>query len=1048
MTSIFNTFRPKQFISIRLLAVGVVMAIGAIIAGLTIGLDYYFSLDLAKTAAEKTFRSISENISERVRSVDNQSANLITIFSQLPEFNEYPSQKLDKKSLSLITGCMNQAPVLSVYVGFKNGDFLEIVNLNSSINARLALDATPKDNWVVIRIETKQGERIKSTTYMDRLFTIRFEKQERTDYTPIERPWFRKALTSNSIIRTNPYIFSNLKTSGFTYAKSMDGGNRTVALNISLDGISYFLHHQHLPPSGVVTVFDQQGNLVAKTSKLDPPATQSSITNIPLTRDEYSFIAEHPVIRVSGSPLLPFSLPATTAESGYSIDLLNLIARKLNLRIEYDDSPFISYKRNRIDILHSQFKTHSTRKLGIYTDTYMTLTDGIAVKRETPLPTSLTDLNGKRVAVSAGTLAAIYLKERYPEILQVNMDILDGTKAVALGQVDAVIGKVAELRYLGNTNFIGFIQLGIQIPTPEQGLHFIVRPQIPQLAEILNKSIATISPEEKQWLNTKWFGNQELDANLKSGPKALHILELAADQTKHGKLQFLNISGKEYLGYLARLESDYGGHVFLGMLIPLDVATQPYTKKIRVSLFFSFTILLLLSPLVWIGSRILIKPIRSLSQESKKVSRRRYSDVCEVSSNIAEISELSTAMTSMASSIRTHERSLQELIDSFIQIIASAIDFKSPYTGGHCARVPELSIMLAQAASDCSKGGLADFSLNSEEQWHEFKVAAWLHDCGKITTPEYVVDKATKLETIYNRIHEIRTRFEVLLRDAEIEYLQARLKGEDENRLSFILHQKQEEIREDFAFIASCNIGGEAMGQNEIERIKSISRKTWVRQLDDRLGLSPQELKRYPDPERPLPCIEQILADKPEQILNTRPSTQSRSDTDSALKEPAFIYNLGELYNLSIPRGTLTPEERDKINEHILITIRMLETLPLPANMSKIPEYAGAHHETLNGTGYPRGLVGDEISIPSRIIAIADIFEALTASDRPYKENKKLSESVNIMADMVKAGRLDPDLFKLFLESGIYMKYAQQFLSPNQLDAVDISKVLSDIKQK
>ncbi|WP_320170515.1 HD domain-containing phosphohydrolase [Maridesulfovibrio sp.] len=1044
MTTISNIFRPKHSISIRFLAVGAVMTIGALIAGLAIGLDYYFNFDLAKTAAEKTFRSVSENISERVRSLDNQSANLIRILSQFSELEQYPPEKLDERFLSLITGCMKQTPVLSVYVGFKNGDFFEIVNLNSSINARLALNANPKDSWVVIRTETKDGKRVKHTVYMDENFIIRSQNKGQTDYTPYERPWFVDAVASRDTIRTKPYIFANLKTSGFTYAKSMDNGNRVVALNISLDGISNFLHHQHLPASAQVTLFDQQGNLIARTNKQIQPAFKPD-SNIFLSLDERAFIAEHPVIHAAGSPILPFSLPVTTSEAGYSIDFLNLIAGKVNLHIEYDDKPFESHTDRETDLLHSQLKTHRTKELGIFTDAYTTLSDGIAVKRDTPLPTSLAALRGKRVAIDKNSLAAIYLKERYPDIRQINMSILDGTKAVALGQADAVIGKVEELRYLGNTNFIGFIRLGIQLPTPKQGMHFVVRPDIPQLATILNKAIAAVTPDEKRWLNTKWFGNQAVDANLVRGRKALRILELAADETKHGKLQFLDINEKQYLGYLARIDSDYGGHVFLGMLLPLDVALQPYLEKIQVSIFITFSVLLLLSPLAWFGSTFLTLPIRALSRESEKVTQRRFDEVCGINSNITEIQALSTSMTSMASSIRAHEKSRQELLDSFIRLIASAIDFKSPYTGGHCARVPKLSIMLAQAASACDEGEMADFSLDSEEQWREFKVAAWLHDCGKITTPEYIVDKATKLETIYNRIHEIRTRFEVLLRDAEIEYLQAVLNGGEEKELAPVLHRKKEEIREDFAFIASCNIGGEAMGQSEIDRIKSIGKKTWIRQLDDRLGLSPQELKRYPEQPRPLPCVEKLLADKPEQILDTRSAIPPRTESDSALKKPVFIYNHGELYNLSITRGTLTPEERDKINEHILITIRMLETLPLPPNMAKIPEYAGAHHETLNGTGYPRGLKGKDISIPSRIIAIADIFEALTASDRPYKKNKTLSEAINIMAGMVKAQRLDPELFRLFLESGIYLKYARRYLAKDQLDKIDISAILSNI---
>ena len=157
---------------------------------------------------------------------------------------------------------------------------------------------------------------------------------------------------------------------------------------------------------------------------------------------------------------------------------------------------------------------------------------------------------------------------------------------------------------------------------------------------------------------------------------------------------------------------------------------------------------------------------------------------------------------------------------------------------------------------------------------------------------------------------------------------------------------------------------------------------------------------------------------------------------------PEHLYNYGEIYNLCIEKGTLTPEERYKINEHVIMSIKMLEKIPFPSHLSKIPEYAGTHHETLIGTGYPRKLTKSELSIPTRIMAIADIFEALTASDRPYKKAKTLSESIKIMSFMVKDQHIDADLFKLFLSSGIYKTYAQKYLKAEQIDEVDVKSYL------
>ncbi|MEY2633755.1 MAG: hypothetical protein RIR00_2409, partial [Pseudomonadota bacterium] len=387
--------------------------------------------------------------------------------------------------------------------------------------------------------------------------------------------------------------------------------------------------------------------------------------------------------------------------------------------------------------------------------------------------------------------------------------------------------------------------------------------------------------------------------------------------------------------------------------------------------------------------------------------------------------------------LNAHDR----LLDAMIHLIAGAIDTKSPYTGGHCARVPELAFMLAEEVCQSVASPFAGFNFSTPEEWREFKVGALLHDCGKITTPEYVVDKATKLEIIYNRIHEIRTRFEVLWRDAELKKLQQIMAGGDASAAEAECEAATRQLQEDFAFIAECNIGGEFMAAPMVERLKQIGQATWVRHFDDKLGLSHVELARNFGPEQGLPCVEKLLDDKPWHVLPRE--SYPEPDRGFKLKVPKNLFNFGEIYNLSIGRGTLTEEERFKINEHITQTITMLEDMPFPPNLRRVPEYAGAHHETLVGTGYPRGLTKADMSIPARIMAIADVFEALTAADRPYKKAKTLSEAMDIMAGMVRNQHLDADLFQLFLSSGVYMRYAERFLMPQQIDAVDVSRYLA-----
>lgn len=387
-----------------------------------------------------------------------------------------------------------------------------------------------------------------------------------------------------------------------------------------------------------------------------------------------------------------------------------------------------------------------------------------------------------------------------------------------------------------------------------------------------------------------------------------------------------------------------------------------------------------------------------------------------------------------------------KLIDSIISLLAGAIDAKSPYTGGHCERVPRLAVMLAEAAEAVSEGPLAPFQFGSAEAWREFRTGAWLHDCGKVTTPEYVVDKATKLEMNGNRIHEVRTRFEVLWRDAEIERLQGLLAGGDPDALDQALKERQQTLQEQFAFVAQCNLGAEFFDEAKIEALREIGSQHWMRHFDDSLGLAWEEQQRrqaHEPPSDALPAPQQLLMDQPwhcvprEQIDRHDPKHGFKVDV------PDNLFNYGELHNLSISRGTLTEEERYKINDHIMQTIVMLDSLPFPPGLARVPEYAGTHHEALTGQGYPRRLAADRLSVPSRIMAIADIFEALTASDRPYKKAKPLSVSVEILAGFRDRGHIDPDLFDLFLTSGVYLTYAEEFLKPDQIDPVKIERFLS-----
>lgn len=331
----------------------------------------------------------------------------------------------------------------------------------------------------------------------------------------------------------------------------------------------------------------------------------------------------------------------------------------------------------------------------------------------------------------------------------------------------------------------------------------------------------------------------------------------------------------------------------------------------------------------------------------------------------------------------------RKLLESFIQMIAAAIDSKSPYTGAHCERVPILTLMLAQAACDKDDGPFGEFKL-SEDEWYELKIAAWLHDCGKVTTPVHIMDKGTKLETISDRIDTVAARFEVLKRDAKIAMLEAKLAGSDVDEAETVYATTLKRLNEELSFLRQANVGAEFLADKAADEIREIGKRRFAQEGLERALLSEDEVD-----------------------------------------------------NLCISRGTLTDDERLIINGHMVQTVQMLESLPFPANLRRVPEYAGGHHERFDGKGYPRGLYAGDMSVPARMMAIADVFEALTAQDRPYKKGKTLSESMRIMGFMKRDNHLDPELLDLFVTSGIYKEYGRRYLPPSLIDEVDEEALLA-----
>lgn len=351
----------------------------------------------------------------------------------------------------------------------------------------------------------------------------------------------------------------------------------------------------------------------------------------------------------------------------------------------------------------------------------------------------------------------------------------------------------------------------------------------------------------------------------------------------------------------------------------------------------------------------------------------------------AEDQRLVESLASQAAIALTNRqliRSLEALFESFVSLINLAIDDKSPYTGGHCQRVPQLTLLLADAINRTHCGPLADFAMDARQRY-ELKIAGMLHDCGKVTTPVHVVDKATKLQTLFDRIELVETRLEILARDAEIAHLRGELDAAG-------LAAQRAELEDVRAFLRRVNAGGESLHDDDVAQLAVLAERRWV----------------------------------------------------TAAGEERSLLSADELENLSIRKGTLTHAERQIINHHVEVTIQMLSALPWPRHLQHVTEFAGGHHERMDGKGYPRGLTREQMSIQARIMGLADVFEALTACDRPYKHGMKLSQALTILARMVAEGHIDPDIFEVFVREQVWLEYARRFLAPEQIDEVDVPGLL------
>lgn len=1040
-------------ISIRATVIGFFLVATIITASVAISLQYFFSTTMATESTLSVYQKTAASARDYLTAVDSRTTAAARILSQFTRF--VGDNSISEDSRQLFAEAMQRTPLFyAIYIGFANGDFYELVNLDADANVRTQLRAKPEDRWVTITVRGEGEQRVRRFDFFDAEFNLRHSREHKTDYDPRKRPWFIDA-KSGGVNKTAPYLFQHLQAPGETYSTRVAANQAVLAVDITLSSMSGFLNQQDLGEDSEIYLYQETGELIASNQKPKKAVPLPPAPMLDWSEEQQQLIDSIDYLTVSNEiDWPPINFAVSGEPYGYAVDVLNLISEMTGVPIRYINGlswnelaqMFLS---NELDVLQPVFFDENKKWLGNLSEPFLEVPYGVVTAPGQPVLTKIEQLYGKTVAIPEGWSLANNLQESFPQIEIIHVETVRAMfNAVREGRADAAIDTAPILNYTASQFFIDDVVIhqplefgGAEMPTR---LHFMVNKSREGLTGVFNQALAALGPEHWQALQDKWLNTGSRMIHQMGAVPYAELMQMA-QQGSPDELQTVSLNGEEHFVYATPFGEAEGTQDHFAIVTPVETVLAPGLDKVKTSIWLTTLAVLLLVPVSWLLASPIVRPIRQLAEDSEKITQRRYDEVEEVSSNIVEVGDLAGSMSNMSAAIQHHEKAQEELLDAFIKVIAQAIDDKSPHTAGHCERVPELAFMLVEQAENVTEGPFGDFTFKNAEEWREFQVAAWLHDCGKITTPEHIIDKGTKLETIYNRIHEVRMRFEVLWRDAEIDYLiQLAEHGADKAALEKQKQDKQQQLQQDFAFISNANVGGEFISDEDLAHLHKLADVTWQRYFDDQLGLSSGEIARLTEPSKPLPATEKLLVDRPEHLIERMHSTDFDPRFGIKMQVPKYLYNLGELHNLSISRGTLSAEDRFKINEHIISTIKMLESLPFPEELKRVPRYASTHHETMKGTGYPRKLTGDELSIPERIMVLADIYEALTAADRPYKKAKPVSAALDILYNMVQNEHVDVEVFELFLKSGVYLEYARRFLPPAQIDDVDISKYLRD----
>ena len=962
---------------LALLLIGVVLAVGAALGTY----NYTHASRIVLSAADALLADTGREVALELER-DVAPANLLVEFVATQPVTRASTLDARMRELPALARALNENRAISaVYVGYANGDFFLVRALRDP-GLRRDLGAPTDASFVVQSVEhgSAAGPLRRFLYLRDDLTTIGASERPDFDFDPRTRGWYRAALVSRDPVRIGPYAFFTTREPGLTFAhRDVDGGS-VVGADITLASLSRLLARQRVTPSSALFLVGDDGRVVARNDTPASASVDASRTAVRLeSLADLPLAAAAPLAHHLASESAEHRFEFATADRAWigSIERTadNAIGAPLYLAVASPVDELLE-GANR---MRNQSIIVTLAMVGAAIPLAWLLASGIS----RPL---------RRLATGAAQIQALNFDETPP--------------------VHSIVREIDRLESVirtSRTSVRRFLEIASALAA-ERRVDRLIERVLAETMHLAHADAAAIHlvDARRHALESAQYVCEGIDEPISLPPVPLTpassdappiVRAVLEGRTVLVDLGLANDADRAWLGAEAER---FHGRALSFLAIPLHDRQGD-----------------VIGVLSLVSARVAAAGVRP---------------------QLVSFIEKLSGVAAVALETQQLVADQKALLESFIELVAAAIDAKSPYTGGHCQRVPALTKMLAQAACDARDGPFGTFRL-SDDEWEAVHIASWLHDCGKVTTPEYVVDKATKLETLYDRIHEVRMRFEVLKRDAEIAYWKGRCAGGSEAALREELADAWRTLDDDFGFVARCNEGGEAMARESAEHILRIAKRTWQRTLDDRIGLSWEErARRERQPARDLPVTEPLLGDAPHHVIERTPGERMPDDNrwGFRLDVPQHRYDRGEIHNLLVGRGTLTDEERYVINHHIVQTIVMLDKLPFPRHLAQVPEIAGGHHERMDGRGYPRRLTRAQMSPVARMIAIADIFEALTAVDRPYKKGKTLSESIAIMARMRDEQHIDADLFELFLASGVYRRYAERYLEPAQIDDVDV----------